>query len=97
MSSKRNGGYVTKGDCREQVNSIRESVNSLEKEVHTEFGKLTKVLIGEDMQGGLVAKVNSLMKDRSLAMQVLRNIVVPVIAAAISAVLTAYIMNGGHI
>jgi hypothetical protein len=88
MSSKHDDDpqWVTKAECREQMGGIKEDVRTIKK-----------ALVGEDLQGGLVKKVNDLMKERSTTMEILRIAVVPIIVAVISAVVTAWIITGGHL
>lgn len=89
MSSKHDdnpGGYITKAECRDQMGSIKDDVKTMRI-----------ALVGEDLQGGLVKKVNDLMKERSTTMEILRIAVVPITVAVISAVVTAWIITGGHL
>lgn len=90
MSSKQHknnpGDFVTKAECRAEMGGIRADVT-----------KIKDALIGEDMQGGLVKKVNDLLKERGATTEILRTVVAPILAAVVSAVLTAWLLTGGHL
>lgn len=79
ISSKHDGnpeGVVTRQECAQISSGVKDELKTIKE-----------ALVGRDMRGGLVRDVAELKKERSISMQVLRTVIVPIVIAVIVAII----------
>jgi hypothetical protein len=74
-----NPGYVTRAECARITTDMKKKLDTIQT-----------ALVGEDMRGGLVKDVGDLKKEKSTVVEILRNLVVPIIVA----LATAWFVSG---
>jgi len=92
MSRRRDNPYVTLETCVANTKAINDKIDDVSTEVKT----IKKALIGEDMQGGLVAEVKDIKSKLAMAKE-LRDWIRPLLLAALASLLTAGLLKLFHV
>lgn len=71
--TKDNPSYVTRAECALITTDMKKKLDTIQT-----------ALVGEDMRGGLVKDVGDLKKEKSTVVEILKNVVVPIIVALVS-------------
>jgi len=84
VSKRNNPSYVTLETCVANTKAINDKIDGLS----TEVKRITKALIGEDLQSGLVGEVKDIKSKLAMGKE-LRDWVRPILIAVVASLLTA--------
>jgi len=85
--SKKNNpkSYVTRAECKQMMGVVKDDISVMKK-----------ALVGEDLQGGIVKKLSDI--ETTLKMwSAIKNILVPILIAVASSLITAALLGGLHL
>jgi len=85
LSKKNPQSYVTRAECKQMMSGVKDDISVMKK-----------ALVGDDMRHGIVkdvADIKSTLKTASA----IKNILVPILIAVASSLITAALLGGLHL